>query len=293
MTRTAGLTLVAVLALFQGCALFSKKERPIDIASDAPSVADVIAQVQAAIDATAQNPGWEDTEDYAKAVAACTDGKKAAAAKHELQCDAVYSNARGLCAEEKAQTAAQLCGDYLREAAAACGSPPAAPPVCAAAEQIGPVRLKSAKFKFTAAVAKEGNLGGALKLVTAKQARSYGRTSSYEIEMVPKPIIVTQKDRGSVTVGGLDNLSAILTSALNAATNCKADPRTPGKQECVISKAPQLILKSATYSVEITYSKKTELGWEWTVSSLKISEGAGGYTNENKLGNTLTLVLER
>ncbi len=293
MTRTAAMTLVALLALLPGCALFSKKERPIDIGSDAPNVSDVIAQVQAAIDATAQNPGWQETAEYAKALAECAGEQAAAARRHKAQCDAAYAAARGRCAKETAATAAQLCGDYLREAGVACGAPPVPPPVCAAAEQIGPVRLKSATFKFTAALTKEGNLGGSLKLVTARQARAYGRASSFEIEMVPKPITVIQKDRDAATIGGLDNLSAILIAALNASTSCEAESGNPHKQACTISKAPQLILKSATYSVEISYGKKTELGWEWTVSALKISGGTGGYASENKFGNTLTLVLER
>ena len=82
MTRTAAMTLVALLALLPGCALFSKKERPIDIGSDAPNVSDVIAQVQAAIDATAQNPGWQETAEYAKALAECAGEQAAAARRH-------------------------------------------------------------------------------------------------------------------------------------------------------------------------------------------------------------------
>lgn len=309
--RANAMAFVALLALLQGCALFSKKDRPVNVAVDAPEVSNVIAQVQAAIDATSQNPAWGETPAYQGYAETCDTENAAERKEHDKNCAAAYPAARQQCTKEKGTTAIALCADYLREAAATCARPVKESNACEEAKVLAPVKIRSAKFKFAAATSKSGELGASLKLMTLKQARSYGRSSTYEIELVPRPKdeqlgIFTRKG-GETDVFGVGNLTAVLLTALNAAdvacvednSNRRAraavlDGEPPKK--CTIkadTKAPQLVLKSATYSVEITYTKKTDFGWEWSVSSLKLTGGGGALGSEDKLGNTLTLVLER
>ena len=88
------MTFVAVLGLLQSCALFSKKDRPVNVAEDAPEVSSVIAQVQAAIDATSQNPAWGETNAYQGHAINCKTENERAKEAHDKSCADAYPAAR-------------------------------------------------------------------------------------------------------------------------------------------------------------------------------------------------------
>lgn len=297
------LALPAILSavLLPGCGLFSKKDRPVDINENAPQVQDVLAQVQEAINATAEDPAWGATKAYNDAIAQCSLERKEARKSYAAACDPHRAAARATCASLAGPTASALCESHLAEAESACGAPPGAPAVCAAAQRLGPVRIKSATFRFAAAHSASAEAGGSLLLLSAELARKYGRASTFVIEMIPRPTIGRRTGADGEPLKASD-LTAVLVTVLSAsepvhcvAERAPSDPKRPNR--CTIPEpspgTPQLILSRASYSVEITYTESKGGGFTWSASALKLSDGTASLGSERSVGNTLTLEFER
>ena len=212
---------VVVVVVLQGCALFSKKDRPVDRSSEAPDVSTLINAVQRAIDVTAANPNWQGSPLFLRLQHVCKTENEKAEQDHQTKCDGHYSSARAKCAALAGPTAVSICGDYLRQAALACGTAPSDAPACAAAKQVGPITLPSAKLTFSAAAVQDAKLGVKLKLINPSLSRKYGRTSSFEIELIPEPVVSESRLLRNKDIE-MDELSALLVAALNTGTSCSA-----------------------------------------------------------------------
>lgn len=342
MFRLKAAAVVMVIAL-QGCALFSKKDKPVDISKGAPDVSMFIASVQRAIDATEDNPGWQGTTLYKTLLATCKNTREANQLAHKASCDTAYSAARSSCATLSGANVELVCADHFRHAAEQCGSEPESPPECAAAKQVSPITIKSAKLRFSAAAVQEANVGVTLKLINPSLTRKYGRTSSFEIDLIPEPRTASRNvaDKDAYE---MDELAALLFVALNAGASCRAKgqpaenkpllddkiKRVSAKSNedtaakglvgmgalptlndlkglyravdypadypaatCEATKTPQLILKGATYALDISYETKNGVVAGWSISSLKLVDGTVGLSSGKTVGNTLTLEIGR
>ncbi len=285
--------------VLSGCALFSKRDKPVDISKDAPSVEMVIQAVQDAIDTTAANTAWQGSEAFQTLSATCQAKNKEEKEKHKASCSAQVTDARKVCAELTGVTAPALCADHLQSANAFCAKTPAPVDECKVAEAVAPITITSATLSFSAANAQEGSIGASLKLISAAHTRKYGRTSSFEIVLIPDP---TRDFVGfdKSTRYNLDELGALLLAALNTGTSCEA--RAGGRESgvdknrgltCQLSKAPQLILKSAKFGLDISYTQSSSGDIEWSVSSLKLVDGTAGLSSSRTIGNTLAIELGR
>jgi hypothetical protein len=293
------MVLVGGVLVLSGCALFSKRDKPVDISKDAPSVEIVIQAVQDAIDSTQANPGWQGSDLFKELSDACQTKNNEAKAKHKTACTGQVDNARKACAGFVGATALALCADHLQAANAFCSKAPGPADECKVAEAVAPVTIKSATLKFSAANAQEGSIGASLKLISAAHTRKYGRTSSFEIELIPDPTTDFKALDGTNSYN-LDELGALLLAALNAGTRCAArtTQRASGVDErrrltCKTSNAPQLILKSAKFGLDISYTQSSSGEIKWSVSSLKLDDGTAGLSSSRTIGNTLTIELAR
>ena len=292
-------TLVGVVLTLSGCALFSKRDKPVDISKDAPSVEMVIQAVQDAIDSTEANSGWQGSDLFKQLSKICQDKNKEAKEKHKAACAGQVDVARKACAGFVGVTAPALCADHLQAANAFCGKAPEQADECKVAEAVAPITIKSATLKFSAANAQEGEIGASLKLISAAHTRKYGRTSSFEIELIPEPILDVKARNGTKSYN-LDELGALLLAALNAGTSCteRTTKRVLGVDErrgltCNTSKAPKLILKSAKFALDISYTQSSSGDIKWSVSSLKLDDGTAGLSSSRTIGNSLTIELAR
>lgn len=286
--------------VLSGCALFSKRDKPVDISKDAPSVEMVIQAVQDAIDSTAKNPGWQGSDLFKQLSATCQAKNKDAKAKHQAACTTQVSDARKACGGFSGATAPALCADHLQAANAYCAKAPGPADECKVAEAVAPITIKSASLKFSAANAQEGSIGASLKLISAAHTRKYGRTSSFEIELIPDPTRQEIRAIDGSNRYNLDELGALLLAALNAGASCtgRTTVRESGVDErrgltCELSKAPQLILKSAKFGLDISYTQSSSGEIEWSVSSLKLEDGTAGLSSSRTIGNTLAIELGR
>lgn len=283
-----------------GCALFSKRDKPIDINNTAPSASLLINAVQAAIDKTADNPGWQGSTAFKKNAQKCQDNNATANTAHDKTCETRVAQARSACKGFTGLTAAALCADYLQSANAFCADTPPKDDACKVAESLAPITIKSATLKFAAAISQEGSLGGELKLLSAKQSRKYGRKSSFDITLVPDPSNKIQALDGQFLATDLSNLTALLVAALNAGAPCTQEAASAAaingdepKFSCSLSAAPHLILQNASIGFDISYTQSSSAGVKWSVAPLKISNGQAGLSSNNDYGNTLTLELIR
>lgn len=278
-----------LVSFLTGCASLSKKNKPVDINENMPEVSEVVAEIQAAIDATAGH-AWKPSPEFNAAQAKCDSAKRNAKAI----CTAAYDDARSKCRKENGATAPSICGDYLRDAGKQC--PPAGwePDECVLSASLGPLKIKSVKFQFSAAAGRSAGGGASLKLISGKMARKVGRASSFVIEMTPRPEEGAKRlstDNGQVTLA--DNLEAVLIVALKLASSCQPLVGDDKRLACEIKDAPQLAFRKATYSLDLSYEDSKEVGFKWSISSLKLVDGSFSAGSEYKLGNTLTVEIER
>lgn len=299
MARIRTLALVCTVIALSGCALFSKRDKPVDISKDAPSVGVVIQAVQDAIDSTAKNPGWQGSELFKELSRTCQTKSKEAKATHQAACATQVADARKACSGLSGATAPALCADHLQAANVFCGKVPGPADECKVAEAVAPISIKSATLKFSAASAQGGSIAASLKLISAAHTRKYGRTSSFEIELIPDPTREIHAVEGTNRYN-LDELGALLLAALNAGASCteRTTERKSGVDEgrgltCELSKAPQLILKSAKFGLDISYTQSSSGEIEWSVSSLKLDDGTAGLSSSRTIGNTLMIELAR
>lgn len=299
MTFFCRVALMGGILALSACGLFSKRDRPVDISKDAPSVEVVIQAVQDAIDSTAANPGWQGSELFKQLSNICQTKNKEAKEKHKAACAGQVDDARKACAGFAGVTAPALCADHLQAANAFCAKAPSPADECKIAEAVAPITIKSATLKFSAANAQEGAIGASLKLISAEYTRKYGRTSSFEIELIPDPTRKFEAFDGTSRYN-LDELGALLLAALNAGTSCaeRTTERTSGVDErrgftCETSNTPQLILKKAKFALDISYTQSSSGQIKWSVSSLKLDDGTAGISSSRTIGNTLMIELGR
>lgn len=299
MARIRTLALMSAVLTLSGCALFSKQDKPVDISQNAPSVEVLIQAVQDAIDSTAKNPAWQGSELFQQLSKTCQAKNKQAKAMHQASCATQVADARKACSGFSGVTAPALCADHLQAANVFCGKVPGPADECKLVEAVAPITIKSAALKFSAASAQEGSIGASLKLISAAHTRKYGRTSSFEIELIPDPTREIHAIDGTNRYN-LDELGALLLAALNAGASCteRTTEREPGVDKdrgltCEMSKAPQLILKSAKFGLDISYMQSSSGEIKWSVSSLKIDDGTVGLSTSRTIGNTLVIELAR
>lgn len=299
MAHVRTLALVSAVLALSGCALFSKQDKPVDISKGAPSVGVVIQAVQDAIDSTATNRGWQGSELFRQMSSTCQSKNQDARAAHQVDCATQVADARKACGKLSGPTAPALCTDHLQAANIFCSKAPGPADECKMAEAVAPIIIKSATLKFSAANAQEGSIGADLRLISAAHTRKYGRTSSFEIELVPDPTREIHAIDGTNRYN-LDELGALLLAALNAGTSCteRTTKRDSGVDAgrgltCELSKAPQLILKSAKFGMDISYTQSSSGEIKWSVSSLRLDEGTAGLSSSRTIGNTLMIELAR
>jgi hypothetical protein len=75
----------------------------------------------------------------------------------------------------------------------------------------------------SAAIAQERSIGASLKLISGAHARKQGRTSSFEIELIPDPTRKIHAIDGTNRYN-LDKLGALLLAALNAGPAAQNEP---------------------------------------------------------------------
>ncbi len=318
-SRKALLACATALTL-SGCAWFPQKDLPLDISENLPEVREVIRAVQVAIDGTSDNENWSGSQDFKDAAKKCKNESLAV----ETACPDVQRKAYADCRNETGAGAGALCSDLLRLAAEACAVPPDTP-ACKYVGLMAPPKIKSAKLQFSAMTSREVSVGASLKLLSAEMARKSGRGNSYEIELIPVPkipreslaIVMKEAPRDQAYVelsAALDKFAASspdnskpllaraqvssdyqsLTDAINASLNAAYPACFSQKSKaCDSSKVPQLALKSATYSMQITYVAKKGGGFEWSISPLSIVGGKFGSSKEHELVNVLTVVMAR
>lgn len=296
MRRIAWLLLALCPLVTGGCSLFSKKDRPIDVGADAPSAQILIDAVQNALDKTATSPAWSDQIVDASAQKRCEANYKRDKDEYQDRCGSAYGDAHKECSKLTGNTASVVCADLLSRASATCGTAPIK--ACAFAGKLAAVKLKSAKLTFAATSAK--NAGGevSLKLISAKQAREYGRASSFEIELVPRQS-VTRK-AGEKTAIAMDDLTALIWVALNTASKCQgtntgspSERRNNCTEGAAAKESPELTFSKATYTLDVSYTRTTGGKFLWSVSSLKLNDGMAEAGESKSLRNTLTLELYR
>ncbi|BDU14911.1 hypothetical protein [Lysobacter auxotrophicus] len=280
MSAFRALPVVFAFAIATGGCTWNTKEKPVDVAADLPSVTFVIAAVQRAIDQTAVDPNWQGDSTFKQVKDNCD--KDEALAKNT--CVALKTNAVKECRRDKSGAADAICTDRLVTAAAKCEKA-SQTENCKYVEQMKPPAINNAMLQFTAARSAEVSGGASLKLISAELSRKLGRGSSYEIVLapMPKPPGMRLMDTAEQPYDLQELTNAILSALSTAYPTC--DPSTP----C----ASLLGLKSAKYTFEITYEKKTSGGFEWSISPIKITEGKFGVSKESKLGNIITLELGR
>jgi len=300
MTTSRILVISSAVLLLSGCALFNKRDKPVDISKEAPSVEMVIQAVQDAIDSTAANPGWQGSDVFKELSRTCQSKSKEAKEKHKAFCGVQVADARKACAGFAGATAPALCADHLQEANAFCTKAPTPPDECAVAQAVAPITIKSATLKFSAATAQEGSIGASLKLISAAHTRKYGRTSSFEIELTTDPTRTDVKATDGTNRYNLDELGALLVAALNAGATCteRKTNRAAGVDQsrgvtCDMATTPQLMLKSAKFGLDISYTQSSSGEIEWSVSSLRLDDGKAGLSSSRTIGNTLTIELAR
>ena len=317
-SRTALFACATALTL-SGCAWFPKKDLPLDIGENLPEVREVIRAVQEAIDGTSDNENWNGSQDFKNAALKCKQESLAV----ETACPDVQRKAYADCRNETGAGAGALCSDLLRLAAEACAVPPDTP-ACKYVGLMAPPKIKSAKLQFSAMTSREVSAGASLKLLSAEMARKSGRGNSYEIELIPVPKIPREslklvmkeapRDQAYVELSAtLEKFAAAkpdsseslaraeassgyqsLTDAINASLNAAYPACASQKNRaCTNAEAPQLALKSATYSMQITYVAKKGGGFEWSISPLSIVGGKFGASKEHELVNVLTVEMAR
>lgn len=271
--------LVVTVFSFTACKN-TKDDAPLDISKDLPDVINVISAIQTAIDKTSSHPAWVGDSAYKQADDACTADKT----NISKSCDADYEAARDKCRKEQGNASAILCTDYLRIAQTQCSARKS--DNCAYVKAMAPPEIISAKLKFIATQSNEVGAGGSLKLISAEMARKTGRASSYEVELTPAPAGPKGLVERSVDEELYSQLAQAIVATLEAAyPTCRVEP-------CTRSARP-LALKKATYSVEITYSRKVSGGFGWSISPIKIVDGKFGASDERASGNVLTFELGR
>ncbi|GEM_PF-3327951 len=337
---------IAVLSMLSGCVDFSKKNRPVDLQKDAASVPMVIASLQKALDRSGDHLALKPGEAYDSANKACVAQSEEARAQYESRCPGLVHDARRECRDATGPAAVELCKDFLTRAHAQCDAGPRTPKVCADLKLVGPLRIKSATFRFAAATVQSAGAGASLKLLTAEHARAYGRSSSYEVVLVPMPHGTSSIS--SVTAPGLGDdhplyvplsnaLTAVLDSAVlpQEAAQAKVDaaaedtrlsaylravrqaadsaaalsghapsvmrvagPKgaTPGLMadfQPTPNAGNLLMLNSARFTLDLSYSIKSSGELKWTLSALKLADGTAGASTSSTTGNTLTIEFER
>ncbi|WP_369975512.1 hypothetical protein [Xanthomonas bundabergensis] len=212
------------LGLLSGCTLFNTKNGPVDVGRNAASVPMVIASLQRALDASGNHSAFDSGEAYKFADAKCAEETKRAQVDYDLKCPQLVKEARHECNNASGPAAVELCRDFLTRAHAQCDAGASTPKICAEVKRIGPLRIRSATFRFAATTVRTAGAGASLKLLSAKYARVYERASSYEIVMVPMPA-AADVDHAIPYTSGDDGLYLQLSNALTAVLDAAVLPQ--------------------------------------------------------------------